>query len=215
MYKIITLLAILIFSIYAQQDTTTLLQDTTAILSQDSIIPQDTIIIQQDTPEQQLVKLYPDSVLLLNLRTQYYATEKFHQIDSIKKLANHYKKKTNKDSLERAKTLNRLADSISSTLFKDYPTAEKYKPTLYKESSSKGTGVILILAGITSTILTIVEANKVERISTEVPVYNSRGTKTGTTNKITEVPHEWTMHHTIYSILSGGLIISGIITLSF
>jgi hypothetical protein len=54
-----------------------------------------------------------------------------------------------------------------------------------------------------------------EKITTEVPILNSRGVKTGTTKESYTLKHKWGMNHTIYTILSGGLIVSGIITINF
>jgi hypothetical protein len=81
-----------------------------------------------------------------------------------------------------------------------------------RASIVRGAGVFQILTGVAGLIVTIVDANMEDKITTEVPdPKNSR-----IPNKVTTtLKHEWGMTHTITTILSGGFILSGIITVNF
>lgn len=78
--------------------------------------------------------------------------------------------------------------------------------------SLRGTGFFQLLAGVAGIVITIVDANRTEELTYEVPPVNSY---TKATTETMSVKHEWSTIHTILTVLSGGLIISGLITIDF
>lgn len=216
--KLILIFAtIFCLTIYAQDSTT-------------SITTTDTLSIKLDSLKQQITKI--DSLYAQLLKQSYNETIIFEEINKIKNLKNNaarLKKEaynyalTNKSDsstlLLRAKALYLQATADSSNLQSKFPISTETCFKLEKLQKSakiiKAAGVLQLLTGTTSFIFTIVDANMIEKIETETPIINSKGVTTSIKKTTTTIKHKWTMSHTTSTILSSGLIISGIITINF
>jgi hypothetical protein len=115
-----------------------------------------------------------------------------------------------------SKRVRLQADSALIKWRNDYPAEARIERS---KGITKAAGTTQIVSGILGFILTIVDANMEEKVTYTYPepIFNSRGVQTGTKNVSVNstVKHKWNMGHTILSFLSGGLFVSGIITVNF
>jgi hypothetical protein len=131
------------------------------------------------------------------------------RIDSLYRFSNKL------DSIS-SKRLRLQADSALIKWRVEYPAEARIERS---SKIIKAAGTLQIVSGVLGFILTIVDANMEEKVTYTYPepIINSRGVQTGTNNvSVTStVKHKWTMGHKILSFLSGGLFVSGIITVNF
>lgn len=100
-----------------------------------------------------------------------------------------------------------------------YPIYAKIMDNRYTNKKSnlmKGIGTVQILCGVAGLITTIVSANMPQEYTADVPVVSSSKYSTSTTEKKTGTyDPQWNTIHTVTTILSSGLILSGSITVCF
>lgn len=191
--------------------------------------------------KERIDNLYTHSYTLSRAKvTEYYISGKLQEINSLYENSKRLEKEANKilyrgqfysaspfDTYEtligRSEALKAQADSAMLVLNKDFPISGRINSSsnfnietfVRSRNIIKGAGVFQLLTGAAGLIVTIVDATRQENIITEEPVYTGR-VKTGTKEVIVgKRQHEWGIQHTIYTILSGGLIVSGIITINF
>ena len=99
---------------------------------------------------------------------------------------------------------------------------KKYSYQANVESSrkiNKYSGTIQILSGVTGLVLTIIDATveKELKYSYQEPILGTRGRVVGSkeVSSSLNIKPKWVLGHTIMSVLSSGLLISGIISVSF
>jgi hypothetical protein len=116
-------------------------------------------------------------------------------------------------------SLSIKADSINNAVINDlkewrsnYPVAAKVERV---KNLSIAAGIIQITAGVIGITTCIIQANGKTNFSYKIPQYNSSLKVIGEETIHSSFDNEWTIGHTMITILSAGLAVSGILTINF